>query len=305
MPKPFDATTRKLFEMGPAEWARFLRVGFADSSRVSVIDSNISTVVAEADKVLWIAEPEPWIEHVEFQAGRDPGLPNRVRHYNINLDHAHDVPVHSTIILLRPAADGPELTGKHERRYRNGDVYNVFHYDVLRIWEQPVDEILAAGLPILPLAPVSKVEPERVRSVLEAISERLDAETTSDDQEAILWAATKVLMGLRYPKERVEELTRGISDMILGIRGIEESSVYQDIFGKGEATGEARGRAAEAREILLRQGRKKLGPSSETVEATITSLGDLDRLNALLDRILDVSTWDELLAAPGVDAASE
>ncbi len=111
MPKPFDATTRKLFEMGPAEWARFLRVGFADSSRVSVIDSNISTVIAEADKVLWIAESEPWIEHVEFQAGRDVGLPNRVHHYNTNLWHAHDVPVHSTILLLRPAADGPELTG--------------------------------------------------------------------------------------------------------------------------------------------------------------------------------------------------
>ena len=120
MPKPFDATTRKLFEMGPAEWARFLRVLFTDPSRVSVIDSNISTVVAEADKVLWIDEAEPWIEHVEFQAGRDIGLPDRVHQYNTSLWRAHEVPVHSTILLLRPAADGPELTGKHERRYRNG-----------------------------------------------------------------------------------------------------------------------------------------------------------------------------------------
>ena len=29
--------------------------------------------------------------------------------------------------------------------------------------------------------------------------------------------------------------------MILGIRGIEESSVYQDIFGKGKAKGRAEG----------------------------------------------------------------
>ncbi len=120
----------------------------------------------------------------------------------------------------------------------------------MRIWEQPVGEILVAGLPILPLGPVAKVEPERVRGVLEAISERLEAETTSQDQKTILWAATKMLMGLRYPKERVEELTRGISDMILGIRGIEESSVYQDIFGRGRAEG----RAEAEREILLRQG---------------------------------------------------
>ncbi len=106
-------------------------------------------------------------------------------------------------------------------------------------------------------------------------------------------------MGLRYSRERVEELTRGISDMILGIRGIEESSVYQDIFGKGEAKGrdEGRdeGRIEEARETVLRQGRRRFGPPSETVEATITALTDLNRLKALLDRILDVSTWDELL----------
>jgi predicted transposase YdaD len=92
--------------------------------------------------------------------------------------------------------------------------------------------------------------------------------------------------------------------MILGIRGIEESSVYQDIFAKGEATGEAKGRVEgaveEARKTMLRQGRRKLGTSSEAVEARITALGDVDRLNDLLDRILEVSSWDELLAAPGL-----
>ncbi len=88
--------------------------------------------------------------------------------------------------------------------------------------------------------------------------------------------------------------------MILGIRGIEESSVYQDIFAKGRAEGEARGRAEgefeEARRILLRQGRKKLGEPDERVLALVAGLGDLERLNRLLDRILDVATWDELLA---------
>ncbi len=298
MPKPFDATTRKLFEIGPAEWARFLRVRFTDPGRVTVIDSNISTVIAEADKVLWIAEPEPWIEHVEFQAGRDLDLPDRAHYYNTTLGRANKVPVNSTILLLRPAADGPELTGKYERRNRNGDVYDVFHYNVLRIWEQPVEDVLTAGLPILPLAPVSKVEPERVRGVLEAISERLETETTSQDQEKILWVATKMLMGLRYSKERIEELTRGISDMILGINGIEESSVYQDIFATGRDKGLIEGSVTAVRAALLRLGRKEFGPPSETVEATINALTDLDRLNALLDRILDVPTWDDLLAPP-------
>jgi predicted transposase YdaD len=303
MPKPFDATMRKLLELEPAAWLRFLHVPITDPGRVRVIDSNLSTVTAEADKVFWVDGEESWIEHVELQAGRNVDLPDSVHYYNTSLGRSHKVPVHSTIILLRPVADGPDINGLFERRDRNGDVYDWFRYHVVRIWEQPLAEVLAAGLPVLPLAPVADVEPAKVPDVLMTISERLVRET-SPEQAATLWAATKVLMGLRYPKEQVEGFMRGASAMILGIRGIEESSVYQDIFAKGEAEGEAKGRVEgrlegavdEARETLLRQGRKKLGPPREAVEAQITALGDLERLNHLLDRILEVSTWDELLA---------
>ena len=146
MSKPFDATMRKLLELEPAAWLRFLHVPVAHPDRVRVIDSNLSTVTAEADKVLWVGEPEPWIEHVELQAGRDIDLPGRVNHYNTSLERAHSVPVHSTIVLLRPAADGPDVNGIHERRYRNGDVYGWFRYDIVRVWEQPVADVLASGL---------------------------------------------------------------------------------------------------------------------------------------------------------------
>jgi predicted transposase YdaD len=280
-----------------------------------VIDSNVSTITAEADKVLWVDEQEPWIEHVELQAGRDIELSDRVHHYNTSLGRAHQVPVHTTIILLRPGADGPDVNGTYERRYRNGDVYDWFRYDVVRIWLQPVEEVLASGLPVLPLAPVAKVEPEQVPKVLLAISERLVRET-SPEQAATFWAATKVMMGLRYPKEQVEEFERGVSAMILGVRGIEESSVYQDIFAKGEAKGkaegeakgkaegeakgkaegEAKGRLESARLAVLRLGRKKFGPPAENVRAAIDAIDDVDQLGSLLDRVLDVSTWHELLA---------
>ena len=43
-----------------------------------------------------------------------------------------------TVVLLRPAADGPELNGIYERRYRQGAVYDWFRYDIVRIWQQPV-----------------------------------------------------------------------------------------------------------------------------------------------------------------------
>ena len=206
--------------------------------------------------------------------------------------------MHTTIVLLQPVADGPDLTGTHEIRDRHGDVYDWFRYDIVRVWQQPVDEVLAAGLPVLPLAPVAAVTAEKVPDVLVAISQRLISET-SPEQAATIWAATRVLMGLRYSVEQVEEMVRGVSAMILGIRGIEESSVYQDIFAKGEAKGlvEGRdeGRIEEARQAVLTVGRKKLGPPDEEERMKIATIDNVDRLNALLERILDVASWEELL----------
>ena len=302
MTKTYDATTRELLELGPPAWLRFLRVQITSPECIRVIDSNVSTITAEADKVLWVDEPEPWIEHIELQAGRDTELPDRVHFYSTLLNRRHKVPVHSTVVLLRPAADGSDLNGSHEKRHRNGDVYDYFRYDIVRVWVQPLAEILAAGLAVLPLAPVAAVEPDNVPSVLLTISERLVREA-SPGQAAILWAATEVLMGLRYSEEQVEEFVRGVSAMILGIRGIEESSVYQSIFAKGEAQGRVdgrvEGRVEEARLAILRLGRQKYGEADEGVRSSIDAIDDIDQLNALLDRILNVSSWNELLTFPG------
>ena len=305
MPKPFDSTMRGLIEFEPAAWLRFLHINVADPSRVRVVDSDLSTVSAQADKVLYIAGPDPWVEHLELQAARDTQLAERAHWYSTIMRHRLKVPVHSTIILLRPAADGPDLMGVFEHRDRHGDVYTWFRYNVVRIWQLNVEEVLSAGLPILPLAPVANVGLAQLPNVLVAISQRLEQEA-SPDQAATLWNATKVMMGLRYPKEQIEAAIEGVSAMLFGINGIEESSIYQDILQKGEARGrvegEARGRVEglieEARANLLRLGRKRLGQPAEHVEAELGAIGDLVRLHDLIDRILDVTTWDDLLSPP-------
>jgi predicted transposase YdaD len=118
----------------------------------------------------------------------------------------------------------------------------------------------------------------------------------------MLWAATTVLMGLRYERAQVQALIKGVHEMIFGIRGIEESWVYQDIIAKGRAEGraegEAKGRAEgaieEARNALLRLGRKKLGEPDARVLCLLSELADLDRLNLLLESVLDAERWDDL-----------
>ncbi len=162
---------------------------------------------------------------------------------------------------------------------------------MVRVREQPVEQILAAGLTILPMAPVSRVERAKVPEILVAISERLERETTPE-QAAILWNATTVLMGLHYSKDEIGGMIRGVYKMLFGIHGIEESSIYQDIFQKGEA----KGAVQEARKILIRHGTKKFGPPGEQALAQIAALDHLDRLHDPVDGVFDVGTWDELLA---------
>ncbi len=242
----------------------------------------------------------PVILHIEFLSSRDTRYPGQAHWYNTIASHEHQEPVWSVLVLLRPAADGPELTGEYERQFPGRGRSVWFRYDVVRVWELPPERLLKAGLPLLPLAPVSKVAPERLPAVLRAVAERLRDETEGE-LRTTLWAATEVLLGLNHPTERVQELTKEITTMILGIRGIEESSVYQDIFGKGEAKGraegEAEGKVEEARLILLSLGRRKLGRPDEQVLAMIAAIGELDRLNALIHRLLDATTWEELLAS--------
>jgi hypothetical protein len=61
------------------------------------------------------------------------------------------------------------------------------------------------------MAPVADIELARVPELLVVISDRLLRET-SPEQAATLWAATQILMGLRYPKQQVEELEVGSWD---------------------------------------------------------------------------------------------
>ena len=91
MAKPFDATLKHLLEAYPDHWLRLL--GFHTAGPAAVIDADLSTVTAEADKVLRLAAPEPWLLHLELQASYDSRLPRRMLRYNILLDERHDTPV--------------------------------------------------------------------------------------------------------------------------------------------------------------------------------------------------------------------
>src|SRR5262249_29499288 len=147
-----------------------------DPNQVEVIDSNVSTVTAEADKVMRIGGPQRRIVHAEILAGRDLALPERAHWYNTLLRRRHSVPVWTAVVLLRPAAEGPDLTGTYAGSFPGKGRSLWFAHDVIRVWQLPPEGLLTAGLPVLPLAPVSDVAAERLPEVLTAVAQRLKRE---------------------------------------------------------------------------------------------------------------------------------
>src|SRR5262245_26461473 len=151
-PRPFDVATRGLIETDPVGWLRWL--GLPVDGPVSPVDTEVSTVLAEVDKVLRIEAPRPWLAHLELQTSRDRDLPLRLLEYNAILRYHHKVRVRTTVVLLRPDADGRELTGLLEDVEEDGEVALSFRYRVVRLWEHPVEELLGGGIGIVPLAPL-------------------------------------------------------------------------------------------------------------------------------------------------------
>ena len=220
-----------------------------------------------------------------MQASHDKPLPRRTWRYSALLDCKHDLRVRSVVILLRPEADSPSLTGLLDLRLPDGTPICQFHYGVIRAWQQPVEPILKADPWILPMALLADVAPEGIRGVIQRIDERLIAETTPETAGTIMKAAF-LLAGLRFPRETAEKLFEGVRPM----SWLEESSTYQMLLD--------RGRIDEARRLLLLQGEIRFGPPDGPVRTAIDSLGDLEQLERLSRRLLATTSWSELLAAP-------
>jgi hypothetical protein len=275
MAKKFDATGKGLVDRGPPDWAALL--GFPGLP-VEVADADVSTVTAASDKVLRVGGPSPCMLTIDFQAGPDASVPRRVHLYNTIIADRHDLPVHSVVVLLHPRANLSAVNGTYIRQIPGKEPYLIFRYQVLRVWELPVAELLKGGLATLPLAPISDVREEDLPGVVGQMKVRLDA--CGGALAEVLWAATYVLMGLRYKPALVAQLIREVTRM-------EESATFQAIIEEGALR--------EAKRTLLRQGSQLIGPPPSEVAAVIDGISSLERLDELLMRVLKASSWEDLL----------
>jgi predicted transposase YdaD len=215
--------------------------------------------------------------------------------YNTVLDEKYDLPVQSGVVLLRPEADSPALTGEYCRQVEGRPPHSLFRYDVVRVWTLSPERLLAGGLGTMPLAPVSAVADADVPSVIGRMKERLTSRVARPLARD-LWAATFVLLGLRHTSEMAAVLLRGVVTM-------KESTTYQMIVEEGRALGLVEGRregtVQALRGVVRRLGESRLGPPDKEAQAALDGISDPARLEELTLRVLTATSWRELLGLPG------
>ena len=284
MSKTFDATIKNLVEAYPADWLAL--AGLPAAEKVEVVDADLSALSPAADKVIKVAAPEPYVAHLEFQSSADSGFDARMLLYNVLLRSRHKLPVRSVAILLRPQAKGSGTTGAFVENVAADDRLE-FRYRIVRIWEQPVPSLLCGGVGTLPLAPIANVSKAELPAVVSQMQDCLKRSANAA-QAAEAWTATLILMGLKYSREFAEHLLEGVRQM-------EDSVTYQAILEKGVVKGEQQGKVREARSIALKLGRRRFGPPPTEIQAAFDRITDLARLETLSERVLDVSSWEEVL----------
>ncbi|HEV3005749.1 MAG TPA: hypothetical protein VGX78_14885, partial [Pirellulales bacterium] len=219
---------------------------------------------------------------------------------NVLLEERHRLAVRTLAVVLRPTADSPQLSGLRERVFPGEtEAYHRFRYQVLRVWKTPPDTFLAGGLGLLPLAPIAAVTESELPGIIGKIKKRLRARRWRREAPKV-WAATYVLMGLRYTADLAAGLLSGVVSM-------KESTTYQAILREGLEEGRKKGlkeglkegldkgALAGAKRALVIFGEHRLGPLDQHCRSLLESIQKIEQVDDLMGRLDDAANWRDLL----------
>src|SRR2546421_12590284 len=282
MAMTFDATLKDMGrESPPGFLAAFDR---PPTAPVKLLNVDLSTVTTAADLIMGLGEPLEEIVHLEFQSSAAAWKHADEMAYNALLFAHYHVPVHTIIILLRPQAAHANMNGVIRYAPRPGRGRMDFAYEVVRLWERPVAELLAADLGVAPLAMLGRLPEglsleDGLAAVARQVVERLTNEAAPDRGKKLLTDAF-LLTGLRVRRDLAARIFRGV-------RAMEESDTYLMILDQGEEKG--------IRRVILRMGEERLGSPDESVKAGLNSITDLDRLERMALRTPKATSWQDIL----------
>ncbi len=150
-------------------------------------------VTTAGDLMVGLGEPLAEIIHFEFQSSAAAWKHADLIAYNVLLFRYYHVPVHTVVVLLRPEAAHANMSGAIAYAARPGRGKMDFSYEVVRLWERPAEELLAADLGVTPLAMLSRLPEgleleEGLNAVARRLVERVTREARPDQAVEMLTA---------------------------------------------------------------------------------------------------------------------
>jgi hypothetical protein len=285
MAMTFDATLKDMGRDSPRGFlAAFDR---PPTLPVKLLNVDLSTVTTAADLILGLGEPLVEIVHIDFQSSAAAWKHADLMVYNALLFAHYHVPVHTLIILLRPEAAHANMNGviRYAPRPQRGSMD--FGYEMVRLWERPAEELLAADLGVAPLAMLGRLPEglsleDGLSAVAQRVAERLTTEGRPDRVKKLLTDAF-LLTGLRVRRDAAARIFRGV-------RAMHESDTYLAIIDEGQEK--------YAKKAILLLGEKSLGAPDESIKNRLAGITDLERLDRMLLQTRTAASWQEILDTP-------
>jgi hypothetical protein len=132
------------------------------------------------------------------------------------------------------------------------------------------------------LTSLMQIPPEQAANLGAEALRRLTEAPLTEQQRFLLADCVQAYLPLD------EQQRREYEQIVIGESYSKVKTMNQTVFEQGIEKG--------LQNSLLRLGQRRFGPASKEIELRIRSIHDVDRLEALTDRILDAQNWDEFLA---------
>ncbi|MPY89307.1 MAG: DUF4351 domain-containing protein [Luteitalea sp.] len=264
-PVPYDQTLKFLADIDPEALLRVLGALAPDvPAVVTPVPRDVSAPVRLPDLLYDVSTAEGVrVAHVEVQTRDEAAMDDRVLEYAVLGWLRLRKPIDTYLLVLTPR--GGARRSPSRVVVRAGGLVIVVRYRVVRLWDMPAAQVLAAGRPsLLPFVPLMR---RTETEVLEALR-RLRA-IPDDRLRRELAGRFALLGGLRYNKTDLLMLVeeRGM----VTLEDLRESSFYQYILEEGERKGQERGFERGEAALLQRLLERRFGPlpswAAERIEA--------------------------------------
>ena len=224
--------------------------------------------------------------HIEFQRKRDPKMAERIWAYNHKASLKYECPVWSVAIYLKK--DGTVANAPLMREMPNGRVIHRFDFDVMKLWEIPVEELKQKGLlGLLPLLPLTRGGAKR-EVIEEAIGELMPP---GEEPKAELLALTYGIASLALENGADQEwLIRRFSTMFDMLR---ETRAYQELIQEGRKEGREEGKREALQETTLNIVKERFPKLIRVAKKQVAAIDDPEVFQQLILKLIGARTMNE------------